>query len=675
MKKVGFLKRAAASSLALLLAVGGIPSQVLATDSDGTTSLPFEIREEIIGDIDAVPGKGADFSFLMEGKVVNGSASEAPLPEQNPLTIAFEDSDELKPVEVALSATDGESEEKVQKALLGTIDFEIDYTQPGVYEYTISQSDKNFPEGYTYDDTVYNITVTVGYDRNGNLIATCKQVRDGADEKSASTTFINEYVAPQSESTQQSESTSQSETTRQSEPVTEKQSELATETQTELETESELESETEIETETELQTETTPTTEPTTEAPNPEKPTVSMNFDKLAADTGAELSGAVLRVIDAKGVTVEQWTSDGSIHTISGKLYEGESYRLIEVSAPDGYQFAADVQFTAAQDVTVVMSDEAKPKDKKQDASVSVTKQLTCYGDIIGAMDQVFYVALYEDPACTHRISEIKSLEFKMASSVTVAFNGLEAGKTYYLGEADVNGISLVSGQVDDGTIFTTDFIQGQAVTAAAQSGASSIKFLNEFYEIPHNFYREGELVITKKLLNADGNAQGSNETFYAGIFADPKYTTLSDGVSSNIVALQMNGASEASQTVAVVLSETAATNLYVTEVDANGIPVAEGAGFAYEVTVNGSAVSLDAQNTGATVTITNQMKPEEVEETQETEKTTEAATTKTGTNSGSTSSSVKTGDETPIEFYIALLVAAVVVLLVVEVRRRRRNA
>jgi hypothetical protein len=430
-----------------------------------------------------------------------------------------------------------------------------------------------------------------------------------------------------------------------------------------------------IEPETEPQTE--PATEPTTE-PQTEKPKVSMGFEKIDSETGEQVSGAVLRVINEKGVTVEQWTSNGSVHTITDQLIDGESYRLIEVSAPAGYKFADDVQFTAAQDVTITMADVKKPADQKENGSLSVTKQLTCYGNIIGAENQVFYVALYEDAACTHRVTEIMPLTFQMASSVTVTFDGLEPGKTYYLGEADVNGINLVSGQVDDGTIFTTDFIQGQAVTASAQAGASNIKFLNEFYELPDNFYREGELVITKKLVDGDGQAKTATASFYAGIFADPEFTTLSDQVSSNIVELQLNGTSEASATIKTVLQENAATQLYVTEVDANGTPVSQNPDFEYEVTVDSSSVSLDVQNTSAEVTIINKLDDTEPSDTQPSEDEPETAANSTGngttTKTGSTATSVKTGDNTPVELYTILLAAAAVILLVVVKRKRSRN-
>jgi hypothetical protein len=408
------------------------------------------------------------------------------------------------------------------------------------------------------------------------------------------------------------------------------------------------------------------------------------------------LAGAVLRIIDDKGTTVEEWTSDGSAHTIKDQLIDGESYRLLEVETPSGYRFAKDIQFTATQNLKVVMADEEIPKDQPQNGSVSVTKQLTSYGNVLGAKDQTFYVALYEDAECTYRITEIKSLEFKMASEVTVTFDGLEPGKTYYLGEADVNGINLISGQVKDGTLFQTDFIQGQAVTAGTTAGASTIKFLNEFYEIPHEFYIEGNLTITKKLVDADGNASETSETFYAGIFADPEFTTLSDMVSSNIVALQLNDTSEVSETVKVAMSDDGKTNLYVTEVDADGTPVSQNTDFAYEVTIDGSSVSMDEKNTTAAVTITNQMpeqtpreddSPNEPEtdesetitdETQsETEKLTEKATEKeTEKTTEKTSTSVATGDTTPIVQYVILLLLAIVIvsLLVIRMRRRHRQ-
>jgi hypothetical protein len=405
-----------------------------------------------------------------------------------------------------------------------------------------------------------------------------------------------------------------------------------------------------------------------------EKTKVSMGFEKVDAKTGESVSGAVLRVVDEKGVTIDQWTSNGSVHTIANELIDGATYFLIEVEAPTGYKFAKDIQFTAAEGGSIVMQDEAKPEDQKQNASVSVTKQLTCYGNIIGAKDQAFYVALYEDQACTYRVTEVKTLEFKMASTVTVTFDGLEPNKTYYLGEADVNGINLVSGQVDDGTIFQTDFIQGQAVTAATEEGASTIKFLNEFYEIPRNSYREGELVITKKLVDADGNAAKATETFYAGIFADSKFTTLSDQVSSNILGLQLNGTSETSGTIKVVLPENETMHLYVTEVDANGTPVSQNPNFAYEVTINGSDVSMNKDNVRASVTIINQLPAEEKSETEKsTEQTTEQ---KTGTTTGNqtSSTSVKTGDDTPIVQYLFLLAIAAAAFVLILIRRKQRQ-
>jgi hypothetical protein len=445
-----------------------------------------------------------------------------------------------------------------------------------------------------------------------------------------------------------------------------------------------------------------------------------MTFEKTDAETGEQISGAVLRVVDENSAIVDEWTSNGSIHTIEDQLIEGETYRLVEISAPAGYKYARDIEFTAAQDAKVVMADEAKPKDQDETGSITVTKQLMCNGDIIGARDQVFYVALYEDPECTYRVTEIKPLDFVMTSEVTAVFDGLEAGKTYYLGEADVNGINLVSGVVDDGTLFYTDFIQGQAVTAAAGADESDIKFLNEFYEIPYEFYIEGRLIITKKLEDADGNADESFETFYAGVFEDPECTILCEQVSVNLVELSLNGASEASATVRMVLSDTETINLYVTEVDANGIPVSQDPDFAYNVTVAGSSVSLNIDNTTAETTIINQELPEETEpesspepaprtetESEPQTETESALQTESETESESqtelqtepqtelqtepqtspqtekqtasqtekqTTTSVKTGDETPVRLYVTLLAAAAVILTASLVFKRRRN-
>jgi pilin isopeptide linkage protein len=399
--------------------------------------------------------------------------------------------------------------------------------------------------------------------------------------------------------------------------------------------------------------------------------TTSVTFNKTDAATDALLAGAVLKIVDkSSGATVDQWTSDGqTAHTIQGKLATGQTYTMVEVSAPDGYEVAASIDFTVQADGTVsdVADNTIVMKDKEavdDHASVTVTKRLKLSdGSVIAARNQTFYVALFSDEACTQRVTNVKAIHFQDTIVSSVTFTGLEKDRTYYVGETDADGNVTVQGEVATGELFYADFSEGSKVVTEA-GGTTTISFDNEFFTLPSGFYKEGELTITKKLIGADGKAKSGNETFYAGIFDDAAHTVLSDSVSQNIVELALGGAAEAtSETVYVAFPEGGSKTLYVTEVDAQGNPVAGAADFAYEVSVDKTSVTFDENSGPKTVTITNKEQGET-----ETETETEAATEK----QTEAAKSVKTGDETPIALYTTLLLAAAFVLLMGEKRRRR---
>ena len=180
--------------------------------------------------------------------------------------------------------------------------------------------------------------------------------------------------------------------------------------------------------------------------------------------------------------------------------------------------------------------------------------------------------------------------------------------------------------------------------------------------ELPHNPYQHGELTVTKKLLGADGKPKNSNGVFYAGIFDDPEYTTLSDQVEYNVLELDLNGNAEASAMTKVDIAKKDSTvTLYVTEVDEEGNPIAGAAGFKYEVSVDQTKVDLTAERSKAVVVITNKEVPETESETQPTTKPTKG---------------VKTGDDTPIGGYAGLMAIAFAAfaLLVVSEQKRRKS-
>lgn len=83
---------------------------------------------------------------------------------------------------------------------------------------------------------------------------------------------------------------------------------------------------------------------------------------KIDKDTNKDLIGAKLQIVNKDNNVIEEWISDGKEHEINGKLNAQETYRLVEIEAPDGYFISDDIEFTLPKYdngiISVTMKDE-----------------------------------------------------------------------------------------------------------------------------------------------------------------------------------------------------------------------------------------------------------------------------------------------------------------------------
>ena len=99
--------------------------------------------------------------------------------------------------------------------------------------------------------------------------------------------------------------------------------------------------------------------------------TFEVKFSKVDFDTNEKLSGAVLKLSDNSGNVVHQWTTDGTVTTVTG--LEASEYTLTEVTAPSGYMLADSITFTitdagivdVATDGIVIMKDKKKSTEQE----------------------------------------------------------------------------------------------------------------------------------------------------------------------------------------------------------------------------------------------------------------------------------------------------------------------
>lgn len=400
--------------------------------------------------------------------------------------------------------------------------------------------------------------------------------------------------------------------------------------------------------------------------------TTKVEISKYDVTNEKELAGAHLILKDSEGNIVADWMSNGTPKLLEGELIAGAEYTLSEVSAPAGYAIAKDITFKVNMDGTlqkVVMED----KESEGNGQVIVQKLVMQDGELI-AVDYTFYVALFADEDCTERVSSVKPLIVSGSYTTQTIFTNLPYG-TYYVAETDEFG-NLAE---EDFIIERIQVVNEKAELLPSQATAEST-IINHVAGFDDHFYKSGEIIVNKSVVNADGDEVMVDDTFFFALFTDAALTNMAD---AGIAELRLNNASEGT----VVFSDLPLGSYYLAETDEDGVPV--GSAFEYVVTIDSSYCKLDEANTSIERTIVNTVKEDEDEVPTVTPTPSPTPGTPYYPNGGSGNPSspiydsttsvtpVKTGDDTPVLPYAAGAFASLLAAMwaaVLAMKRRKRN-
>ena len=346
---------------------------------------------------------------------------------------------------------------------------------------------------------------------------------------------------------------------------------------------------------------------------------------------------------------------------------------------------------TATGDVPENPADTPKPegKDEKEvptedpaNCSITVTKRLTnIQGELLAVRAADFYVTLFSDEAMTQKAADTKMIHFdENQGTSSVTFDQLKRG-TYYVAETDAEGKVVAEGTYNNGS-YVAQYQAGNKVEITENGTAAQFQFDNQFLLLPDEYYIVKTITINKTVVKKNGEDLKSEETFYAGIFKDEDCTQLADDVSQNIVPLVMDGESTATaKTEVTVPVGGEEIKLYVTEVTADGTPVALNDTFEYDVEINDGFVTLSETSEDATVLIINTSRKEEPEPTAEpAQEPTEAPAeptqapqiTQQPEDRAVTTNGVKTGDDSPLtQLAFMLFAASAAILLIIFLKKK----
>ena len=177
---------------------------------------------------------------------------------------------------------------------------------------------------------------------------------------------------------------------------------------------------------------------------------------KTDLTTGEELEGAELKVVDEDNNVIDEWTSTKEPHIVTG-LEENKSYKLIEVTAPYGYEITEEVTFTVSQDKE---TQRVEMKDMPILQDVKLIKKDSKTNEVI---KEKFTFGLYKDENCNELIETVDSNK----EEGTVTFEDLRYG-TYFIKEVESPKGYVLSDKVlkleinDQGVFLDGQKIEGE---------------------------------------------------------------------------------------------------------------------------------------------------------------------------------------------------------------------
>ena len=188
--------------------------------------------------------------------------------------------------------------------------------------------------------------------------------------------------------------------------------------------------------------------------------------------TGEEIEGAELQVVDEDGNVIDEWTSTKEPHKVTG-LEENKNYKLIEKTAPYGYEITEEISFTVTEDKE---TQKIEMKDMPILTDIKVVKIDSQTKEII---KEKFTFGIYEDEECTKLIKELKSNK----EDGFVTFEDLRYG-TFYIKELkSPNGYELSNRiakvEINDKGVFVDN------VEIQKDNEVYSFEFENQKIETP----------------------------------------------------------------------------------------------------------------------------------------------------------------------------------------------
>ena len=193
-----------------------------------------------------------------------------------------------------------------------------------------------------------------------------------------------------------------------------------------------------------------------------------LKISKTDLVTGEEIEGAELKVADLEtGEIIDEWKSTKESHFVKG-LEENKKYKLIEITAPYGYEIAEEIEFEVTMDKETQI---VEMKDKPILKTIKVVKIDSETEEII--IDN-FKFAIYEDQECNNLIKEVTSNKDEGVAEFTDLRYGvyfikeIEAPKGYHLLD------KTIKVEINDKGIFIDDEIMQE------ENSICSFKFYNE---------------------------------------------------------------------------------------------------------------------------------------------------------------------------------------------------